>query len=106
MKWILFSLWIGLCLGFLGCEKQEHQAIQDSIEQKQEILENLVLKSNDDTELIVNQKLPKIKVTLKTLNQKKKIFLKISSLLLTMKISKFYYFSRLGATLAKAFCLI
>ncbi len=34
MKWILFSLWIGLCLGFLGCEKQEHQAIQDSIEQK------------------------------------------------------------------------
>ena len=71
MKWILFSLWIGLCLGFLGCEKQEHQAIQDSIEQKQEILENLVLKSNDDTELIVNQKLPKNQSNFKNIEPKK-----------------------------------
>lgn len=71
MKWIWFGLWIGVCLGFLGCEKQEHKAMQDTIEQKQEILENLVLKSNDGTELIVNQKPPKNQSNFKNIEPKK-----------------------------------
>lgn len=60
MRHIGLGLIIMFCLGFFGCQKQENeQTTQIITEKKREILENLVLKSNDGTELIINQKPPK-----------------------------------------------
>lgn len=72
MRYIGIGLALVFCLGFFGCQKQENeQASQIITEKKREILENLVLKSNDGTELIINQKPPKEHNNFKNIEPKK-----------------------------------
>ena len=76
MRWILLSVIVGFCLSFLGCQKQENEQTNQTIEKKQEILENLVLKSSDGTELNINQKPPKEQNNFKNIEPKKENILK------------------------------
>lgn len=72
MKWIGLAVMVGLCFGILGCEKQENkQASQIIKEKKQEILKNLILKSNANTTLIINQKPQKEQNNFKNIEPKK-----------------------------------